>query len=279
MSLGARRNQPCPCGSGKKFKLCCYVAPELPASAPKLVDMQRRPEVQGPGIIVLLPTRGRPTVETLTALGHLDGLPSVVIPIPRKTVIDARNQLAATALKVPKVSPYASELGWYALWVDDDAFWRPGTVMRMLQSLVLAPNVDVLAGWFGGRSAFAGPKCYREDGTWPRPGQPGDCEDGDVVEVHSFGFHFVMHRLALLEELGDNPFTVDGSGEPGEDLAFCARARAAGKRLWVHTGAQVAHVDDDGVAYLPGEGPMEVVGSHLRKAASTREYGLEAVAT
>jgi SEC-C motif len=269
VSLGARRNQPCKCGSGKKAKLCCFKV----VDEPKKVAMQKDQEVNAPALVVLMPSRGRVTTETLVSMGHLDGLKALVMPVSRKGVVEARNELAKDCLRIPAKAGFIPKWGWFCLWVDDDAFWRPGTVLRLMKALA-DPQIDIVAGWFCGRSAHAGPKAYKADGAWPRPGVEGDCSDGDIVEVARVGFHFVLHRMEILEQLGDNPFSLD-NGEPGEDLAFCKRARDAGKRIWVHTGCPVAHVDDDGIAYLPGEGPMRVVGAQLQKTDSTRTYGLE----
>jgi hypothetical protein len=41
----------------------------------------------------------------------------------------------------------------------------------------------------------------------------------------------------------------------------------------VHTGAPVAHIDDDGFAYLPGESAMTVLNNQLQKQVIERNYG------
>lgn len=266
MSAGASRNKPCACGSGRKFKLCHGREVEA-----QKVPMDPRRHVNSPGIIMLVPTRGRVTVEFLTAANHTDGLPTVLAPIPRKGIVEARNMLVKTAKSVAQQYPVIPDLGWYCLWADDDAFWSPGTVTRMIVALQ-DRDVDIVAGFFSGRAPLTAPKALRLDGTWPRVGVDGDVQDGQLAEVAKVGFHFVMHRLEVLDRLPDEPFTPEGTDEEGEDFAFCERARAAGLRIWTHTGCLVAHVDDDGVAYLPGEGPMKVVGSQLQRTESTREY-------
>jgi len=236
---------------------------------PRLVSLPARQGIEGPAIAILMPTRGRPTIETLMALSNLDGLVTVLCPIARKGVVEARNDLAARALQISEQANFIPRLGWYALWIDDDAFWRPGAIARLLEALQ-TPGVDIAAGWFTGRSAYANPKAFYRDGTWPTPGK--DCKDGDLVEIERAGFHFVMHRMSVLEKVGEKPFTPEGTRQEGEDMAFCERARAAGLRLWVHTGVPVAHVDDDGTAYVPGEGPLRVIGVQLAKAEAQRDY-------
>lgn len=236
--------------------------------------MGERDKKSTAGIIILMPSRGKPTIETLGSMGQTDGLPTLVVPWRDRGagIVKGRNELAATAKKIPDKAPFVPEGGWYVLWVDDDAFWRPGTILRMVFGLQ-NPQVDVLGGWFTGRSPYAAPKAYRHDGSWPKPGHETKIQDGDIVEVASMGFHFVMHKLDVLEKLGPDPFEVKNQTEAGEDLAFCKRAREAGLRLWVHTGCPVAHIDDEGVAYLPGEGPMIVSGTELQKIGSSRKYG------
>jgi tetratricopeptide (TPR) repeat protein len=53
------RNRPCPCGSGKKYKLCCLPpepprqpAPRPPARAPRPAALRARPAVPPPGFIL-----------------------------------------------------------------------------------------------------------------------------------------------------------------------------------------------------------------------------------
>lgn len=227
--------------------------------------------IDAPALIILMPTRGDVKIETVASLhGALDGLPTWLVPGARKGVVQARNELAETALRIPPKAGVVPRYGWWVLWVDDDAFWRPKTILRMLDALK-EPDIDILAGWFTGRSAYAAPKAYKADDTWPSPGA-GGYEEGGIVEVARVGFHFVMHRLEVLQRVGPDPFFLLGTQERGEDLAFCARARDAGLRIWVHTGCPIAHVDSTGVAYLPGEGPMRVEGAQLQKIESTRTY-------
>lgn len=204
-------------------------------------------------------------------MASTDGVPTMLFYQARKGVIQARNELAKSATLFPPTAPFIPKLGWFVLWFDDDAYWQTGTFTRMLKALQ-NPGVDILAGWFSGRSPRQGPKAYREDGTWPRPGT-AECEDGDIVEVAKCGFHFVMHRVEVLTSLGETPFNIDGTGELGEDVAFCKKARDAGYRVWTHTGCPIAHIDEDGTAYLPGENELRVVGGDLQRVDTTRKYG------
>jgi tetratricopeptide (TPR) repeat protein len=42
------RNRPCPCGSGKKYKLCCLPAEEPPQAAPRVAALVPKPVTRPP---------------------------------------------------------------------------------------------------------------------------------------------------------------------------------------------------------------------------------------
>jgi hypothetical protein len=222
-----------------------------------------------------MPTRGRVTIETVTCLSRLDGVAAVMKTVSRQSAADARNALAAMAVQAPNLASFSPRMGWFVLWVDDDAWWRPGTVAQALTTLIQnKESIDVLAGWFCSRTAGASPAVRKRGNTWPRPG--ADCQFGDIVEIERSGFHFVMHPLSLLEKFTEAPFTI-GADDHAEDYAFCRRARDLGARIWVHTGLPVAHIGDDGSAYLPGEPAYRVVDGELLKSEqpTRRTYGFE----
>lgn len=257
--------------------MCCLL--KAATRGPKVLNMDRSVRsIPGPAIAVLMPTRGRITIETVAALSNFDGIAHFNLPVSRQPVTLARNALARSALTLPSVAGINPKGGWYCLWVDDDAFWRPGTVATLMRALHDNPQIDILAGWFSGRSGMSNPKACWSDGTWPRPSQEGgNCAFGDIVEVDSVGFHFVLHRIDVLSRMGNEPFSdPSDSGTRTEDAQFCANAKVAGLRVYVHTGVPVAHVDDDGFAYLPGEPRMRVVGEQLVKVDEEyRSYGAD----
>lgn len=249
------RNLPCPCGSRLKYKGCCGKPAALAPAPPRQV-------LNGPAIMCLLPTRGAISVETVQSLSRTDRLTVMLQGVARKPVDIARNELASITRSAIKTAPFTPLGGWFILWIDDDAWWRAGTLLRAVQALYEHPEIDLLAGWFGPRSPKSCPAVRREDGSWPRPGV--DCQWGDIVEIARTGFHFVLHRAALFDAMPSEPFTLE-EGDEAEDFAFCRRAREAGKRLWVHTGLEIAHIDADGLAYLPGEPAFVVAGAELLK--------------
>ncbi len=83
--------------------------------------MPKRQELNSPAIVVLLPSRGRLTVETLAAMGHLDtdhiNEPKpLIVTAAHKSIVEARNELAKTALEVPAQASFVPKVGWHALW-------------------------------------------------------------------------------------------------------------------------------------------------------------------
>jgi len=213
--------------------------------------------VKKPALIVCLPNRGTVTIETVQALSRTDGFPSTLRAIARKPVVEARAMLAAHALAAAKL--LGSEYRPFVVWADADSWWRRGTIAKAISTLQEHPEIGMLVGWFCARKAKAAPAVRYLDGTWPRPGI--NCEWGDLVDVERAGLHFAVHRVRLLEDFPD-PFTPEP--DEGEDFAFCRKLRERGVKIVCDTGLPVAHIGDDGTAYLPGYDAMEVVGEELR---------------
>lgn len=212
-------------------------------------------------------------IETVQSLSRNDGLAVTMRTAARLDVDQARNrlwQMAKEQIHDQRVHPLG---GWYVLWIDDDAFWQPGTIATMVDTLQQHKEIDLLAGWFGPRIENAAPAIRHEDGSWPKPGD--DFQYGEVVEVHRTGFHFVLHRGDLVDRMPDEPFSLirhDG----GEDYAFCRNLRDIGGRIFTHTGVHVAHVHDDGTAYLPFQPAYMVINGQLApvEQPQVRSYGM-----
>jgi hypothetical protein len=258
-----RPNQPCPCGSGRKHKLC-HGAPS------KLQPLGERAR-ERVDAVVCMPTRGSVTIETHQALtSHTDGVRIVFASVARKPVDVARNELAAAVLEMRKAADVE-----FVLWIDDDAWWPAGTIARMLDAMRTHREIDVLAGFCCRREAHMAPIARRrieDQNSYPKPGV--DCTMGDLVEVEAVPFHFVAMRAAALERIGPDPFTVTPPWP--EDFSFCIRARAAGARIFVATGAPIAQIDRDGNAFIPGAPALRVVNGQLAAAVFTgenRSYG------
>lgn len=267
MNRSARRNAPCSCQSGKPFRDCCGKSIKLLAQPTKEI-------INAPAVTLLTPSRGACRVEFVKAMGFTDNLPTLSFIEIGKGVIEARNTLAAQALKCKDAAPF-TPTEWYAIWADDDAYWISGTFTRLLTALQ-SPDVDIVAGWFGPRKEHAAPKAFYRDGTYPNPDADG-IERGTLVEVSHIGFHFVAMKHSVLEKIGPDPFTP--KGEEGEDIAFCNRALELGMRIWTHTGVPVGHMGEvqiDGTGdrnvYLPFMKPLLIDGVNMVEKLDPRKY-------
>jgi Glycosyltransferase like family 2 len=230
------------------------------------------PKLMNVSIATLIPVRDQITSFTIDALNR-DGLSPCTVT--GKPVDEARNELVRRVLAIDPAPDVV-------LWIDADAWWPSGTVDKLL-NLLHQPRVDVATGFFGVREAFRPPTILKTLGdpkSFARPGGE-DCPVGQGLRVGYSGLHFVAHRRSLLERLGPDPFSVTGSGD-GEDAAFCRRILAVGGTIVCHTGAPVAHVGDDGFAYLPGaprfvirDNGLHQVPTEVPKASFVRDrsYG------
>ena len=286
------RNAPCPCGSGKKYKLCCC-PPFLRKSS--VDEVQQEPPTGEDAVIVCLPTRGSVSHETLLSLEqNMGGVKHGIMRVARKPVAEARNILAAHVLKNrDSLFPFKPR-ETFILWVDDDAWLPPGLVPTMLEAMndPQLERVDALFAWFCTRAPFAKPVAYcRLDDLESFPKIGIDCKHGDVVPIEAGGFHTVLMRPSLLERIGPDPFTPNPAYQEGEDFAFCRRAKAIGAVMAVGTSLPSVHIDPrDGTGYMvgmpagmmDGNGMRSLTLDHLNGAGSLntsemRPYGLGAV--
>ena len=241
-----------------------------------------------PAILLGLPTRGAICTETFNALqAHHDGFRMAPITSARMPVVEARNLIAAKMLEASKTCPWPQKPSeWFCVWVDSDAWWGPKTIAQAVAILTARPEIDLLAASFCTRVPFAPRMAWQsanDSESYPKPGI--DCEMRSLVEIEVCAFHFVLHRVDLLERVGPNPFEPDGLC--GEDIAFCRRVRSNGGRIFCAPGLIVAHVDpNDGAAYVPGDAALRVEGNRLVRIGMThlvpkepelRKYGIAAM--
>lgn len=122
----------------------------------------------------------------------------------------------------------------------------------MIEHLDERSAIDVLAGYFGGRDHFSPAfawKIWNDPASMVDPGRT--CAPRSLVAIEQCGFHFVLMRTSVLEHVGAQPFVLL-SEEWTEDFCFIARCRATGVRMYVDTGAHIAHIDDHGRAQTVG---------------------------
>jgi GT2 family glycosyltransferase len=270
VSNGIPRNAKCPCGNGRKYKLCCG---KTSSSAPIVHELLKK-SYPGPGLMVLMPTRGAVAVETVSCLmnpASWDGVRYIVQAQARLGVAEARNTLARNALLGCADAPWTPD-EWFVLWIDDDSHWEPGTIRTALEILRKTPQVDILAGWFCVRNEFNGPAAFTritDDRSRPVPANPTRPE---LFEVEAVGFHWVMHRLSVLERVGPRPFEcIDGTSE---DFSFCSRARRAGLRTFTTNTLPIAHIEAlAGFAYLPYMPKLRALVTRVVSLDGERSYG------
>ena len=233
--------------------------PETPKAA--LQELDRSPKT-GTGLLVLMPTRGSVSVETFTALSsNCDGLPKAIVTVARRPVVEARNSLWKIATEAQAQLPWSEA---FVLHVDDDAFWLPGTISKMIDTLRTYPQIDVLSGAYCTRLPF-----YTMIGnrTAGKLSPPVPKQVGEICEVQEVGMHFVMHRIKLLSKVGPDPF--NRIENMPEDYSWSRHVREAGGRLFIATGANVAHVDaNSGSAYLVGSAVHKIENNELRPVQS-----------
>lgn len=195
---------------------------------------------------------------------NLEGISSTLFSVIGRPVVEARNELAARA---------RASGAEFALWLDDDAIPEPGALARLLATLRAEPAVDVLAAFACDRRPFCSPNAFRLHGDayvalverdTPTPFALPDWAPrysiGEIVPVDACAFHCVLLRTTLLERLGEHPFSLPEGAKYGEDFQFCRRAKSAGARIAVDTGARVAHIEtESGLAFVPYKPPGRVV--------------------
>jgi hypothetical protein len=263
------RNALCPCGSGAKYKKCCLAKDEA----------ARKPQTGEDALIVLMPSRGQITYETFLALqNNLADVKHCLITIGRRKVVEARNLLAKQAIYVASSGQFPfTPREWFVLFTDDDAWWQPNTVSRILPAFRDAPDIDAIFSSYSVRAPFTHQVGYRDRNDPESVVTPGiNCKHGALVPIQRGGFHWVLMRLSLLERIGEDPFNIPEGQEIAEDFAFCDRACAIGAKLVVATGCPIVHVDaSDGSAYLPGMPAMMMDENSVRGIGAERHVAAD----
>jgi GT2 family glycosyltransferase len=251
-------------------------------------------EQQKPALIVCLPSRGGNGLDYLTTRRkpdilrggisdvtaaclqeHLDGYPHVVKVCTEGNVVEARNQLAKEAREHPGDEPYV-------LWIDDDVWFTGDHVDTAVGILDDNPGVDMVTALAAHRCAYSDSNAYElRDQTCAI--SPMTLQHGELAKVSYCGFHFVLHRRALLDRVGVDPFNEQVG--MAEDWAFCHRVRSAGGRIVTERSLLVGHYEvEDGLVYfvhrpptIPNgaDQPLPVPTDHtFRTSHLQRDYGV-----
>lgn len=228
-----------------------------------------------PPLLFAMAIRDRPTSETERALKENTPRHRLVT-VAGLPVDEARNELVR---KVLALTPKPEVV----VWIDADSFRFANAISSLLGVLGQFPDVGVVTAFDGYRDAFRPPLVWKRiggDATFVRPGE--DCPQGHVLQIGTAGFQMVAMRRSVLERIGVDPFSVTDV-QDGEDTAFFIRCQAYGVISACHTGVPVAHVGDDGYAYLPGGPRFAILGNDLvavptapvepQARKRTRDYG------
>jgi len=152
--------------------------------------------------------------------------------------------------------------GDWLMYIDDDMIWQPTQIADLIAARD-ENDLDMLGALCYRRSAPHQPTLFMREG--PLSGGYNFLEkwnDNEITEVDATGMAFiVIHRRVFERMVGfyENkpgwvlppyekriqeppPNFFRWEGQFGEDLRFCQEAKAAGNRIWVHTGIEIGHM-------------------------------------
>ena len=212
--------------------------------------------------IVVCPTRGMISHRVVGAWQNL------IAPMNQKRawlfaagdeVGHAYNRLIEFILADPNLSQWK-----YLLTVEDDNLLPPDAHVRLLESIEAGP-FDAVGGLYFTKGDFNMPMAYGSPAEYAatgvldfRPRHVNEClAAGQVMEVNGIAMGCSLYRMSLFREIPAPWFVTvaDLIPEKGvqcmtQDLAFCEKARRAGKRFAVDMRVRVAHLDvQTGIAY------------------------------
>jgi len=147
--------------------------------------------------------------------------------------------------------------GDWLLYIDDDMTWRPDAIGRLVEARE-KDDFDILSGLCFRRHFPYQPTLYMRES--PTEGSYFPLEkwgEDEIVEVDATGCAFMLIHKRVFEMIAGGPMPpyehrIREGGPPpnyfrweglmGEDIRFCQEAKAAGARIWVHTGIPVGHI-------------------------------------
>lgn len=254
------------------------------------MQTSRRSSAPSDFVIVATPLRSEEdaTPEYRDAIASNIELPHTVLAVVGKPVDVARDELAIMAQQTAR-ELRAGNTGMrvFVAWIDDDSWWPRGTLGRLVSTLKARSDLQIVCGYYGKRvpcsvaNVSHWPKGVPHTGHLPNPLRERKPEY--LVPVVLAGMNLVVHPVELLDALGPNPFTLDGTPCGSEDGAFFHRAQAIGAKAVMDIAAVVAHCDS-GVAYIPNVRPGRIVDGEfvtipddrtddeIKNAASTRPF-------
>lgn len=202
---------------------------------------------------IVIPTRDHLNAATVTSLVMTD-----FRWLPQGTTVD-HNIVQGSILTSQRNEGIQRMRGDWLLYIDDDMVWAPDAVGRLIAARE-EHDLDILGGLCFRRSEPYAPTLYMRE--TPDSGGYNFLEswsDDEIVEVDATGAAFLLIHKRVFEMIAGGPmppyeYRMRGGGQPpnyfrwegtlGEDLRFCQDAKAAGARIWVHTGIQIGHVTE-----------------------------------
>lgn len=221
-----------------------------PGPVMELYAMRRDGEPLG---TVVIPTRDHMNAATVTSLVMSD-----FRWLPPGTTVD-HNIVQGSILTSQRNEGIQRMRGDWVLYIDDDMVWNPDAIGRLVEARE-EHDLDMIGGLCFRRSEPFAPTLYMREQSgaggynflesWP---------EEEIVEVDATGAAFLLIHKRVFEMIAGGPMPPyehrmrEGGPPPnyfrwegtmGEDLRFCQDAKAAGARIWVHTGIPIGHVTE-----------------------------------
>ena len=188
-----------------------------------------------PKVVICTPIYDRPTMDYLRSFMALERPWPTLNEIGHITS-SARQRLTSAALAAGAT---------HLMFIDDDMTFPPDAITRLLSWDL--PIVSGLA--FMRRKGFAPTIFYAKPESTPvRPlFKPADTWPADErMQADATGAAFLLVKREVFDgismKFGEGSWWYTPSGCPGEDIAFCIRAKAAGFPITIDTGLKIGHV-------------------------------------
>lgn len=230
---------------------------KMPLSDIKLEGFERIEHVtkasfRDSSMVVVIPTR-EPFIHT-TFHQVLSGLQwpmnqrRAMIFVSGAEVGQAYDEQVAAVLSSPDFKDFK-----YLLTVEDDTLPPPGGVLPLLDAIERF-GFDGVGGLYFTKGDYNMPMCYGDPSEFARTGRiefgPRDVTEaiktGGIVECNGIAMGFSLYKMSLFREIQPPWFVTlnkEGEGQMTQDLYFCRKAKAAGKRFATHCGVRCAHAD------------------------------------
>jgi len=237
----------------------------IPVTSLKVFSGRRDTEPLGS---IVLPVRDHVNAATVMSMIYTDlsfaGVPGVDWNIIQGSILTTQRNMAVQRIR-----------GDWLLFIDDDMVWQPNAFSKLVAARE-EHDLDMIGGLCFRRTPPYQPTLYMRE--QPTAGAYNFMErwgEDEIVEVDATGMAFLLIHKRVFEMIAGSPMppyeerTYEGAPPPeffkwtgrlGEDLRFCQDAKAAGARIWVHTGIPIGHI-----------GEVEITHRDFLQALATRD--------